>query len=103
MKRPGGPRPRASTTVGLSSLVVIAALTLAACGGSTTTASSPPTSPSASSSQVAASPSWQPTRKPAPIPAVKVGQKLPPFAKLAKMFAYDTPEPLDFYAGRVEQ
>jgi hypothetical protein len=75
-------------------LLALAALTLAACGGSGTTASS---SPSVGPSQAAASPSpsLSPTMSPIAVPVVKPGEKPPPFAELAKMYAYDASTPLN--------
>jgi dienelactone hydrolase len=80
-------------------VLLVAALALVACGGSGTTATSSG-SPSGTPSEVAISaspsPSWTPTMSPAAIPVVKPGDKMPPFSKLAEMFAYDTTQPLDF-------
>ena len=36
---------------------------------------------------------------PAPIPVVKPGDKLPPFARLAAMYAYDASEPFGTSLG----
>jgi hypothetical protein len=95
MKAPHGCRSLVRVAFWLVALVVVGALTLAACGGSGTNASSPP---SATADQAASSPtpSWTPTMSPARIPVVQPGDKLPPFSKLAEMFAYDANQPLGF-------
>lgn len=81
---------------------VAAALALAACGGSGTTAS---TSPSTAPSLAAASPSpsLSPTMSPIAVPVVKPGEKPPPFAELAKMYAYDASAPLNLRDQEIAQ
>lgn len=94
MKSPGEAGSRAVVARLLLVLATAGALALAACGTSTTTS----TTPSAAASEAAASPtpSWSPTMSPAPIPVVKPGEKLPAFAKLQALFAYDSSEPLAY-------
>lgn len=79
-------------------VVVAGALSLTACGGSGTTRSSPSASgtPSPTPSEVVASPapSFSPTMTADAVAAVKPGEKLPSFAQLEKMFAYDSSQPL---------
>ena len=84
----------------VAALAAAALLTLAACGGSES-GTSVSTSSSAARSEVAAlpSPSWSPTMSPPPIPVVKPGDKLPPFARLAELFEYDRSEPLGLISG----
>jgi hypothetical protein len=96
-----GARATRSPSAALAAtLLALAVLTLAACGGSGTTASnSPSAAPSAAAVTATPSPSWSPTMSPAPIPVVKPGQKLPPFAKIAAMYAYDGSEPFDMSLG----
>ena len=78
-------------------LVLLAEPLLAACGGSGTAASNAPSPKSTEAGVTAApSPSWSPTMSPAPIPVVQPGDKLPPFAELKNVFAYDAAQPLDF-------
>jgi hypothetical protein len=96
MKAPWQSRSRAVVAAAL--LVAAAALPTVACGGSSASSSSVQASPDT----VAASPSWEPTMKPCPIPTVKSGQKPPPFSKLRAMFAYDTSQPLGFEASPAE-
>jgi hypothetical protein len=91
---------RAPALASLVLLVAFAALPLAACGGSDTSTTA---SPVVTQAVASPTPTLSPTMSPIAIPVVKPGEPPPPFAELAKMYAYDASAPLDVRDQQVAQ